>query len=80
MRSFPRPAEEAAEPLLLALLPRLPWLPTLSLASVFSVTGSVAGCNDNFCTSGRCVIIAWRVGEMDPRVRWSTFTKHTVLV
>ena len=49
MRSFPRPAEEAAEPLLLALLPRLlPWLPTLSLASVFSVTGSVAGCNDNF--------------------------------
>ena len=48
MRSFPRPAEDAAEPLLLALLPRLPWLPTLSLASVFSVTGRVAGCNEEF--------------------------------
>ena len=48
MRSFPRPAEEAAEPLLLALLPRLPWLPTLSLASVFSVTGRDAGCNEQF--------------------------------
>ena len=56
MRSFPRPAEEAAEPLLLARLPRLPWLPMLSLASVFSVTGSVAGCNDNFTHQvGRCV-------------------------
>ena len=44
----PRPAEEAVESLLLALLPRLPWLPTLSLASVFSVTGRVAGCNEEF--------------------------------
>ena len=79
MRSFPRPAEEAAEPLLLALLPWLPWLPTLSLASVFSVTGSVAGCNVNFERQFGASSIKLD-GEMDPRVRWSTFTKQIVLV